>query len=592
MIKTEINKILKKAVIDTICKYNKKNKYYRKSPGFQSLKNYIKSETVNYQEKENFGHFSTNIALALKHHHWDGSSNKLAKDIAEQLNNKKFFTKIEVASPGFINFWIKPEAIQKEFVEIYKKGNKWGSPLLKPLKDKKNVVIDYCGVNIAKPMSVGHLRSTIIGQAIYNVFKFSGYKVIGDNHLGDWGKQFGVLLSAYKEEMAFEKLGVNKKNLAIDDLMKLYVYYTARMSKDAELEQKAKNETKKLQEGNKENIKIWKEFHKITFHELKKIFKMLNVKIDNHLGESFYNNMLFEIVEDAISKKIAVKSEGAIVIFTDENKPPFIIQKSDGAYLYTTTDIATIKYRIKKFKPSIILYVVGNEQSLHLDQLFNVSKKLGYIKNEQLTHIKFGLVLSEDMKKLSTRAGKHISLEYLLNEAIVRAKKVINEKQPTLSEKKKNQIAKVVGIGAVKYNDLSQNRQSDIAFNWDKMLNFEGNSAPYLLYTYARLKSILRKSKPIKFDAKYLTSDIELKLVRDLEEFPFILERVKKDFYPNHIADYLYNLAGSANIFYHTSPVLKAKKGEREARLALIKVISETLKTGLNLLGIETIEQM
>lgn len=564
----------------------------------KTAKNSIEIE-ITIPEQGKFGHYSTNMALKLGKIRAQ-SPMKIAEEIASsvkrQTAGKKFFEKIEVASPGFINFWITPQELQKEFAEIYKAKNKWPVAILNALAEKgrkkKTVVIDYCGINIAKPMHVGHLRSTIIGQALYNVFKFSGYKTIGDNHLGDWGKQFGVLIAAYKELMAFEKLGINKKNLEVEDLMKLYVDYTKRMEKDSELEEKAKKETKKLQEGDKENIKIWKEFRKITFRELDKILKMLDIKIDYHLGESFYNLMLSEIVQDALKKKVAVKSDGAIVIFTDDSKTPFIIQKSDGAYLYATTDIATVKYRVEKFKPNAILYVVDNSQSLHLEQLFKSVKKLGLVKNENLVHIKFGLILSEDMKKLSTRGGKHISLEHLLNEAIVRAKKVINEKQPNLAEKKKDKIAEVVGIAAVKYNDLSQNRQSDIAFNWDKMLNFEGNSAPYLLYTYARLKSILRKGKPGKFDPKFLTADIELKLIRNLEEFPFILEKVLKDYYPNNIADYLYNLASEANKFYHALPVLKAKKGEREARLALIKTVSETLKTGLNLLGIKTLEEM
>ena len=567
MIKTEIKKFLKKAITDD-----------------------IEIEIV-IPEQEQFGHYSTNIAMRLAKVKGKNPV-VIARTIADFLQKKApkgFFEKIEVVDPGFINFWIAPKTFQKELVKIIKAKNKWGK---QEKGSKKTIIIDYCGINIAKPMSVGHLRSTIIGQSLYNIYKFNNWKVIGDNHLGDWGKQFGVLIAAYKEEMAFEKLGINKKNLEIDDLMKLYVDYTNRIKKDPGLEEKARKEVKKLQEGDRENTKIWKKFQKITFHELQKIFKMLGIKMDYHLGESFYNSMLGGVVRDALNKKVAVKSDGAVVIFTDKEKAPFIIQKSDGAYLYATTDIATIKYRIEKFKPAAIIYVTGNEQSLHFEQLFKAVKSLGIIKNETLMHVKFGLILSEDMKKLSTREGKHISLEHLLNESIVRAKKIIDEKQPKLNEKRKTEIAKVIGIGAIKYNDLSQNRQSDIAFNWDRMLNFEGNSAPYLLYSYARLRSILRKAKLGKYDPKYLNEKIELKLINDLEEFPDILQRIINNYYPHILAEYLYKLAGDANSFYHSLPVLNAERGVKESRLALIKAVSEVLKTGLNLLGIETVEQM
>lgn len=550
---------------------------------------------ISVPENENFGHYSTNVAMRIAKAKGGnppaGGPMQIANEIINKLRitNYELFEKIEAVAPGFINFWISEKVLQKEFNLINKAGGKWGKTKTKS-KGKKTVVIDYCGVNIAKPMSVGHLRSTIIGQALYNIFKFNGWKVIGDNHLGDWGKQFGILIAAYKENLKTKKLKNSK--LTIDNLMELYVDYTARMKADVELENIAREETRKLQIGDKKNIKIWNEFHKITFNELQKIFKILNIKIDHHLGESFYNPMLDGIVKDALDKKVAVKSEGAVVIFIDNDKAPFLIQKSDGAFLYGTTDIATVKYRVKKFKPEVILYVVGNEQTFHLSQLFEAVKKLEIIKDQKLAHIKFGLVLGEDMKKLSTRAGKHISLGALLEEAIIRAEKIIEEKNPGLSAGEKKKIAKIVGIGAVKYNDLSQNRQSDIAFDWDKMLNFEGNSGPYIQYTYARLKSILRKSKSAKFDSKYLNEKIETSLILKLEEFPGVLEKITELYFTHYLAEYLFDLAKTTNVFYQTLPVLKAEKNERNARLALIKTVTETLKTGLNLLGIEVPEKM
>lgn len=570
MIKTEINKCVGEAV----------KKLFNCEPDFE----------ISVPENENFGHYSTNAALKLAKN-FKQNPMEVAENIKNQIANIKggFFEKIEVAQPGFVNFWISKKILQKEFNGIYKAGDKWGKT---KNKDKKIIVVDYCGINIAKPMSVGHLRSTIIGQALYNIFKFNGYKVTGDNHLGDWGKQFGVLISAYKEYKTKCNLAKKNKQLAINDLMGLYVDYIARMKEGVKLEELAKEETRKLQTGDKENIKIWKEFHKITFGELQKIFKILGVKFDHQFGESFYSSMLEAVVKDALKKKVAVKSEGAVVIFTDSGKTPFLIQKSDGAYLYGTTDIATVKYRMEKFKADVILYVVGNEQALHLGQLFEAVRKLGIVKNQKLVHVKFGMVLGEDMKKLSTRAGKHISLADLLDEAVKRSMEIVEKKNPELSASGKKKVAEAVGIGAVKYNDLSQNRQSDIIFDWNKMLNFEGNSAPYVQYTYARLKSILRKAKATKFNSKYLVEKLETDLILKLEEFPDVIKNVADTYFTHHLSDYLFNLAKTTNVFYQMLPVLKAEKGTREARLALIKSVTETLKTGLNLLGIEVLEKI
>lgn len=558
----------------------------------ENLKKAIKEKIlidVSIPENENFGHYSTNIAMRLAKIK-DKNPMQIAGEIFGSIDNaapKGFFEKIEVVNPGFINFWVSKKELQKEFNRIYKAGDKWGKV---KNNNKKTIVIDYCGINIAKPMSVGHLRSTIIGQALYNVFKFNGWKVIGDNHLGDWGKQFGVLIAAYKEKVG--NLKSKDKSVDIDDLMELYVSYSARMKDDKKLEDVAREETRKLQTGDKSNIKIWKEFHKITFQELQKISKILGIKFDYQLGESFYNPMLDKIVKKALETGVAVKSEGAVVIFIEGDKTPFIIQKSDGSYLYSTTDIATVEYRIKKFKSDVILYVVGNEQTFHLSQLFKAVKKLGIVKNQNLVHVKFGLVLGEDMKKLSTRKGKYVSLENLLEEAIKRAAGIVEEKNPNLSAANKKKIAKIVGIGSVKYNDLSQNRQSDIVFDWGKMLNFEGNSAPYIQYTYARLKSILKKGKGSKFDLKYLVEKAELDLVLKLEEFPNVIERVGNDYFTHHISDYLFELSKITNAFYQTLPVLKAEKGVMEARLALIRAVAQTLKTGLGLLGINVLGKM
>jgi len=540
-------------------------------------------------EDEKFGHFSTNVAFALARLR-NKNPLAVAQEIVFQIQNqlpKNLVKKVEAASPGFINFELSPQAIQKTFTEIFKNKNK--IDFFKPqlgFKNKKIVVIDYSHPNIAKPMSVAHLRSTIIGQALYNIFKFAGFKTIGDNHLGDWGKQFGVLIAAFKEK--------NKKNfkkITIKELMDLYVDYTKRMAENPLLEEKAREETKKLQKGDKENVKIWKKFYQISLAEFKKIYKILKVKFDYYLGESFYKPMLEKVVKEALAKGVAKKSEGAVIIDTGRSTP-FIIQKSDGSYLYSTTDIAAVKYRIEKFKADLILYVVDNGQSLHFEHLFDSVKMLGYVKDEELVHVKFGLVLSQDSKKLSTRAGRFISLEKLISEAIIKAREVVTKKQPDLKIEQKEKIARIIGIGALKYNDLSQNRLSNISFNWSKMLNLEGNSAPYLQYTYVRLKSILRRKTIKNFDPKNLKEKIELDLIFQLSEFPEVIKKVTKTYYPHLLADYLYKLAKKANVFYETVPVLKSEKEIRNSRLALVKAVAIALKTGLNLLGIETLERM
>lgn len=587
MLKTKIEKSLQKAVLAAL-KHEKMPKEYAEAEIFTP-------------ENEQHGHYSSSIALKLAKILKKNPS-EIAENIRHQISGAEpdFFKKIEIAPPGFINFWLADKTLQKELKEIIKNGENWG----KPLKIKKQIaVIDYSHPNIAKPMHAGHFRSTLIGQALYNIFKFSGWKTIGDNHLGDWGKQFGILIAAYKEQLMAKKNNLRQKKHAvysIDDLVKLYVDYTARIKTDPPLEEKARLEIKKLQGGDAENEKIWKKFYRTSLEEFKKVYQLLDVKFDYYLGESFYAPSLEKIVRDALKTGAAQKSQGAVAIFIKENQSPFIIQKSDGAYLYSTTDLAAIQYRLKKFKADLILYVVDNGQSLHFEQLFESARRLGYLKSQKLTHVKFGLLLGEDLKKLSTRAGKTISLFKVIEEGISRAKKIIDKKQPLWPERKKQKTAKAIGIASIKYNDLSQNRQSDIAFQWNKMLNLEGNSAPYLLYTYARIKSIIGKADFAKQQQKnigygelrYLTEENELQLIRRIEEFPSIIEQITKNYYPHHLTDYLYQLAKETNSYYHQTPVLKAETQTRLARLGLIAALAQTLKTGLNLLGIQTLEEM
>ncbi|MEK7554873.1 MAG: arginine--tRNA ligase [Patescibacteria group bacterium] len=551
--------------------------------------------TVEPTPDQKFGHYASNIAMRLA-----GKAGKAPIEVAKDLREKiiaidqgKTFEKIEIAPPGFLNFWFSKSVLRREFARMVRTGKKWGKPVMSQkslVKSRQVVVIDYSHPNIAKPMSVAHMRSTIIGAALVNIFKWSGWKVIGDNHLGDWGKQFGVLIAAYKQQQG--KSDKRQGTISIDDLLKLYVDYSARMKADSALEEVTRRETKLLQDGNRDNVKIWKAFYKVSLAEFKKIYKILGVRFDYYLGESYYKAMLPGIISDALDKGVAVKSEGAIVI-PIEGKAPFVIQKSDEAFLYATTDLAAAKYRAERFKPSLVLYVVDNGQSLHFEQLFGAVAKLGYGKGERLVHVKFGLILSEDMKKLSTRAGRHISLEGVISEAIEKAAKVVHEKRPDLSIRERVKIARAVGIAALKFNDLSQNRQSDIAFRWESMLSFEGQSAPYIMYTYTRLRSILRKAKvPSKWNPEAVESEGDFALVLLLARFPEALEKARSTFFPHYLAEYLVALARGVNRFYETEPVLTADAPVKAARLRLIEAAGTTLCNGMKLLGITPLERM
>jgi len=546
---------------------------------------------ITFSANPAFGDYSTNVFFKLGQITKENQatmSKKIIGALWQEKNIKDNFSKIELAS-GYLNFFIKEKRLYQNLQEVLKKKDKFGALAI---GKGKTLVIDYSSPNVAKLMHVGHLRSTIIGQALYNIHKFLGYQVIGDNHLGDWGTHFGKLIYAYKNFAAKEKI---KKNF-IEEVTKLYVDFNRRAKLDPRLDEAARIETKKFQEGDKENMKIWKYFVKESLKEFNHLYKRLAVKIDFTLGESFYQPMLKEIIKEAKNKKVAQISEGALIIPLAKFKlPPLLIQKSDGATMYATTDLATIKYRIKKWRPEKILYVVSNEQAGYFPQVFKAAELLGYLKPDIAYHVKFGMVLGEAGKKFSTRAGEVILLDHFLDEAINRAYKIVSEKNPKLKEGEKREIAEVVGLGALKYNDLSQNRLTDIAFNWDKMLDFQGNSAPYLQYTYTRIQSILRKAKINKlkkFNPAFLKDQRELLIMRQLVNFSEIVERAGKDYLPNILCDYLYKLASDFNGFYESLPVLKEKEGVRTARLSLITGVAQVIKIGLNLLGIKILNKM
>lgn len=544
---------------------------------------------VSSVENPVFGHYSTNVAMRLAK---DLGKNprEVALEIAQKIEKafpKNLFAKVEVAGPGFINFFLSPKTLQKELSGIYKNRKDYGKI---NLGKGKKIIVEYSQPNIAKKMHVGHLRSTIIGDALANIFEECGYKVIRWNYLGDWGTQFGKLIYAYKKWGS--KAAVKKD--PINELLKLYVHFHDQVKTDITLEDKGREEFKKLEDGDRENRALWKWFREASLKEFKKVYKTLGIGFDVWIGESAYEKQMAPIISELKKKGLAKESEGALVVdLNAENLPVALVAKSDGASLYLTRDLASVRERNKKYKPQQIIYVVANEQTLHFEQMFAVAKKIG-VGGVTLRHAKFGLVLGEDRKKLSTREGRAIQLEELINKILVLAEEAIDKKSSGLSAAKKKKIASAVGIGALKYNDLKENRNSDIVFDWERMLDFSGNSAPYLQYTRARLNRIIKKAGKIyEVDFKVLNGEQELNLIKKLLEFPEEIKKSAETLYTNNLATYIFSLAVLANKFYESTPILKEEnKAKKVAYLALIACVSEVIKKGLNLLGIESPDEI
>lgn len=522
------------------------------------------------------GDYSTNVAMILK---------KNPQEIAQAIKSD-ILERIEVKN-GFINFFLSKNFLIEELKKILREKDKYG---LSKIGEGKTVVIDYSSPNIAKPFGIGHLRSTIIGQAIYNIYKFLGWRCIGDNHLGDWGTQFGKLIVAIK------KWGIKK--FSIEELEELYVKFHKEAEKNPDLEEEARNYFKKLEEGDKEARKIWKNCVEISLKEFERIYKLLGIKIDYAFGESFYQPTLKGIIEEVKKKKITIKSQGALIVqYPKDELPPAMILKSDGTTTYFTRDLATIKFRLKKWKPDLIVYEVGADQTLHFQQLFKAVELLGWTKKTKFFHIAHGLYRTKT-GKFSTRKGETIHLEEVLNEGILKAKEIIEKSETArgLSEKEKEEVAKIVGIGAVKYNDLAQHYSKDIVFDWDKVLNLKGNSGPYLQYTFVRCQSVLRKAK-FKIDFRELKifnfNKEEEEILREIYKFSEVIEESAEKFSPNLICNFIFNLAQRYNLFYNLHPILKAETKElKNFRLALTKAVALILKSSLSLLGISTPEKM
>jgi arginyl-tRNA synthetase len=546
---------------------------------------------VEHPEKRDLGDYATNVAFLIAKQLKE-SPIQIANQIASNLIKKeKVFEKIEVKEPGFINFFLSFNFIFEELKRILKEKENYGK---KELGKGKTVIIDYSSPNIAKPFGIGHLRSTIIGQALYNIYKFLGYKVIGDNHLGDWGTQFGKLIFAIKN------WGKKKiKDYSVEELEGLYVKFHKEAEKNPQLEEEGRKWFKKLEEGDKEAKKIWKILVKTSLKEFERIYKLLGVKFDFALGESFYEPMTKEIIKELKEKKLARESQGALIVeFPPNELPPVIVQKSDGTTTYFVRDLATIKYRLKKWNPDLIIYEVGIDQKLHFQQLFKTVEILGWLRKTKFVHVAHGLYRTKT-GKFSTRKGETVHLEDVLKEAIERAKEIIENSETSrgLSEREKEKISKVIGIGAVKYNDLSQHPSKDIIFDWEKVLNLKGNSAPYLQYTFVRCQSVLRKVKKLQIENLKLQMEKlkkeEIDILREIYKFSEVVQKAAERFSPNLICNFAFDLAKKYNLFYDLYPILKEKDKEiKKFRLTLTKAVSIIIKNSLLLLGIEVPEKM
>ncbi|MBI3190523.1 arginine--tRNA ligase, partial [archaeon] len=446
----------------------------------------------------------------------------------------------------------------------------------------KTVIVEYPSVNIAKPMSIGHLRSAIIGQSLYNIHKFLGYNAISDDHIGDWGTQFGKLIYAYK---TWGKPMVVAKN-PIKELLALYVKFHEEAEKNPDLEEEGRRWFSKLEKGDREAQKLWKLFCKWSMKEFKKTYSALGLHHDYSLGESFYIGMARDVIDDAKKRNIAKTEQGAVII--PMNGTPLIIQKSDESTIYATRDLAAVRYRIEKFHPYKILYAVGSDQNLYFRQIFFAAKQLGYMNDEGI-HVNFGLV-SLPEGKMSTRAGRVVFLEDLINETVKKAEKIIKEKNPKLKGRKK--VAEMVAMAAIKYNDLSKDRIRDIVFDWNTALSFEGDTGPYLQYTAVRANSVIAKSKkrPSLTKIDKLQEKNEHEIIKALSKFPSVIADSAKDYKPHYIANYLNTLAAKFNEYYHTTKIINSK--EEAQRLALVFSVATVIKTGLGLLCIEVPKKM
>ena len=534
-----------------------------------------------------FGDYQANAAMVLAKEK-KTNPRQLATDILAKLDVSGLAAAPEIAGAGFMNFRLEDSFIAAAISSLATDPRLGVARAAQP----KKILVDFSSPNVAKPMHVGHIRSTILGDCLVRVARFLGHEVTADNHIGDWGTQFGKVIYGWKHFLDREALEKD----AIAELVRLYREVTRLEETDENIKRTAREELVKLQAGDAENLAIWKQTVELSWREFEKLYDLLGIKFDERLGESAYNDALAPLCAELEKRGIARESDGALCIFFPEiptlDGKPAIVRKSDGGFLYATTDLATIDYRVKRWNPDAIWYVVGAPQALHFQQIFAAAKMMGI--QGDLRHIAFGSILGEDRKIMKTRSGENVGLAEVLHEAIERARKILAARTEALPPEEAESTARLIGLGAVKYAELSQNRLTDYVFSWDKLLAFEGNTAPYLQNAYVRIRSIFRKAgeTPDPATPILITAPAEralaLKILQYAETLPVVLD----DFRPNILANYLYELANTYHSFYEACPVLKAEPALRASRLVLSDLAAHTLSLGLALLGIACPERM
>lgn len=564
--------------------------------------------SVTNAKDPKFGDYQCNAALGLTKQ-LKQKPHDIAAKIIENLNISDFCQNPTIAGPGFINLFLKTDFIEGRLAAM-QQSDRLGIAKT-PHPDR--IVVDFSSPNIAKEMHVGHLRSTIIGDSIANILEFQGHEVLRLNHVGDWGTQFGMLITYLRE--AYPEALTKANALELGDLVALYRAAKKRFDEDEQFKEISRQAVVELQSGEPEAKLAWQLLCDQSRQEFQKLYDALDIQNLQERGESFYNPYLGNVVEDLKATGLLEENQGALCVFLegftnkDGDRLPLIVQKSDGGYNYATTDLAALRYRIATDKATRIVYVTDMGQAGHFAQVFQVAQRAGWLtETAKVTHVPFGLVLGEDGKKFKTRSGDTVALKSLLDEAISRVRADLEIRNPDTSEEFKQEVAEAVGIGAVKYADLSQNRTSNYIFSYDKMLSLQGNTAPYMLYAYVRIRGISRKGD-IDFDRLassssnlssqgeqqgliHLQADSEIALAKHLLQIDEVLEAVAEDLMPNRLCQYLFELSQKFNQFYDQCPVLQAEESDRISRLSLCHITAKTLKLGLNLLGIRVLEKM
>lgn len=555
------------------------------------------SPVIALSKKAEFGDYQANGAMGAAKKMGE-KPRDIAQRILDHLDLGNAAEKLEIAGPGFINIHLNPEWLGNAISQ----GLNDNTLGIEKTLDPKTIVIDYSSPNLAKEMHVGHLRSTIIGDTLSRLYEFLGHTVIRQNHVGDWGTQFGMLIAELEDHLEEGE----QAELALKDLESFYQQAKVHFDNDEAFATKARNYVVALQSGDEKIVALWQRFRDVSLQHSQEVYEKLNVTLTDKdvRGESFYNDDLPKVIDTLQQLGLAVEDNGAQVVFLEEladkdgNPSPVIVQKQDGGFLYSTSDLSAIRFRANTLKADRIMVIVDFRQSLHLKQVFTIARKANFLsESTSLEHHSFGTMLGEDGKPFKTRSGGTVKLNELLTEAIERAESLIAEKDPDLSAQERKEVARKVGIGAVKYADLCKTRTNDYMFNWDSMLSFEGNTAPYLQYAYTRIQSIFRKADVNSAELNYqlsLSTDEEKQLALKCLQCSEVLEQIADDAFPHILCTYLYELASVFMRFYEACPILKSDVDDetRISRLSLSHATAETLKVGLSLLGIETMEKM